>query len=76
MDDILKSMFGEDLGEGFGRGGADLRAEISVSFEEAAFGCEFLFRPGVTCAGIRVVFFRQLPICFLYGLVVRAALHS
>ena len=40
MDDILKSMFGEDLGEGLGRGGADLRAEISVSFEEAAFGCE------------------------------------
>ena len=36
MDDILKSMFGD----GFGRGGADLRAEISVSFEEAAFGCE------------------------------------
>ena len=44
MDDILKSMFGEDLGEGFGRGGADLRAEISVSFEEAAFGCEKTLR--------------------------------
>lgn len=40
MDDILKSMFGEDPGESFARGGSDLRAEISVSFEEAAFGCE------------------------------------
>ena len=44
MDDILKSMFGEDLGEGLGRGGANLRAEISVSFEEAAFGCEKTLR--------------------------------
>lgn len=42
MDDILKSMFGH--GEGFGTNGADLRAEISVSFEEAAFGCEKTIR--------------------------------
>lgn len=40
MDDILKSMFGENRREGFGKKGADLESEISVSFEEAAFGCE------------------------------------
>ena len=52
MDDILKEMFGsffhgEDFREnGFqrqdysGRKGADLRTEVTVSFDEAAFGCE------------------------------------
>ncbi len=48
MEDILKNLFGERHGEGFGENfgkdfgnkGADLEAEISVSFEEAALGCE------------------------------------
>ena len=52
MDDILKEMFGsffhgEDFREnGFqrqdysGRKGADLRTEVTVSFDEAVFGCE------------------------------------
>lgn len=40
MDDILKNMFGGGRQEDFGKKGADLEAEISVSFEEAAFGCE------------------------------------
>ncbi len=40
MDDILKNMFGGDRQESFGRKGADLEADISISFEEAAFGCE------------------------------------
>lgn len=54
MDDILRQFFGDSFGEqGFhGRGfrnnfqedfrakGSDLRAEVTVSFEEAAFGCE------------------------------------
>lgn len=49
MDDILKSMFGGEAGgdfgqESFGRGSLDLQAEISVSFEEAAFGCEKALR--------------------------------
>lgn len=40
MEDILKSMFGGDHRQSFGGKGANLEAEISVSFEEAAFGCE------------------------------------
>lgn len=49
MDDILKSMFGGEAGDGFGqegfqRGSLDLQAEITVSFEEAAYGCEKTLR--------------------------------
>ena len=50
MDDILKDIFGGGFGgfsghSGFGSGafssrGQDINAEISVSFDEAAFGCE------------------------------------
>lgn len=52
MDDILKQMFGGGFqgsfggfGGGFGRGsfsqdGSHVEADISVSFDEAAFGCE------------------------------------
>ena len=50
MDDIFSDMFsgifcgGKSRAQGFGRGGfrqkgADLRAEVSVTFDEAAFGC-------------------------------------
>ena len=45
MDDFLKNMFGGRFSESYGRGGfhrdgADQQAEITVSFDEAAFGCE------------------------------------
>lgn len=50
MEDILKSVFGGGFGEtgfgeaGFGQNGwgsgSDLRAEISISFDEAVFGCD------------------------------------
>lgn len=51
MDDIFSDMFsgifhgGKSRAQGFGRGGfrqkgADLRAEVSVTFDEAAFGCD------------------------------------
>lgn len=52
MDDILKGMFGNFFHKGnfrgnsfrqnreFGRRGRDLKAEVTVSLEEAAFGCE------------------------------------
>lgn len=40
MDDILREIFGGDSGESRRRNGSDLEAELSVGFEEAAFGCE------------------------------------
>ena len=46
IDDILKNIFGGGFGgSGFGRNdfvrdGSDLHAEISVSFDEAVFGCD------------------------------------
>lgn len=40
MDDILKNMFGGGYEDGFKRESPDVQAEISVSFEDAAFGCE------------------------------------
>ena len=56
MDDILKNFFGKDFSgggfgnndygnggfyrQGFRQNGSDLKAEISVSFDEAVFGCE------------------------------------
>lgn len=56
VDDILKNMFGSDFHDGsfygggfrgnsfhggsFRRDGSDLQAEIAISFDEAAFGCE------------------------------------
>lgn len=41
MDDILKHFFdGGFRGSGFGRDGADLQTEISISFDDAVFGCE------------------------------------
>ena len=49
MEDILKSMFGGEFREesfrntGSGRG-SDIQAEISVSFEEAVFGCDKVIR--------------------------------
>lgn len=39
MDDFLKSFFG-GFGGSFRQKGEDLHAEISVSFDEAAFGCD------------------------------------
>lgn len=49
MEDILKNMFGGGYGEGgFGQNGSgsgsDLQAEISISFDEAAFGCDKVVR--------------------------------
>lgn len=44
MDDILKNMFGGGYEDSFVRERADLEAEISVSFEDAAFGCEKTLR--------------------------------
>lgn len=43
MDDILGGMFGDMFGSGR-RKGNDLETEVSVSFEEAAFGCDKLIR--------------------------------
>lgn len=44
MDDILKNMFGGGYEDSFVRERADVEAEISVSFEDAAFGCEKTLR--------------------------------
>ena len=44
MDDILKNMFGGGYEDGFVRESPDVEAEISVSFEDAAFGCEKTLR--------------------------------
>ncbi|MCI9436934.1 MAG: J domain-containing protein [Lachnospiraceae bacterium] len=44
MDDILKNMFGRGYEDSFVRERADVEAEISVSFEDAAFGCEKTLR--------------------------------
>lgn len=44
MDDILKNMFGGGYEDRFVRERADVEAEISVSFEDAAFGCEKTLR--------------------------------
>lgn len=41
MDDILKGFFGGGFGKAnFSQDGADLRADISVTFDEAVFGCD------------------------------------
>lgn len=52
VEDILRSMFGGGAGEqGFGESewsgpgsGSDIQAEISVSFDEAVFGCDKVIR--------------------------------
>lgn len=42
MDDILKQMFGNSGFRGFGfrQDGEDLHAELTISFDEAVFGCD------------------------------------
>lgn len=46
MDDIFDGIFGDMFGRGFRHGGAqrergrNIRSEITISFEEAAFGCD------------------------------------
>ena len=57
MDDILKNIFGGGFSGGFSNGfssgfrtedfkqnGADVKAEINVTFDEAAFGCDKFIR--------------------------------
>ncbi|WP_418540942.1 DnaJ C-terminal domain-containing protein [Massilistercora timonensis] len=41
MDDLFRDIFGDSFGRrGYRRRGEDLHADISVTFDEAAFGCE------------------------------------
>ncbi|HJC23568.1 MAG TPA: DnaJ domain-containing protein [Candidatus Eisenbergiella merdavium] len=44
MDDLFGDLFGGGFRGSGSRRGADLRAEVSVSFEEAAFGCDKVIR--------------------------------
>lgn len=44
MEDILKNIFGGEGKDSFDRSGADVRADIYVTFEEAFFGCEKTLR--------------------------------
>lgn len=52
MDDILKNMFGGGFwggsfgGRSFRQKGSDLKAEISISFDDAVFGCDKVINLG------------------------------